>query len=161
MADTSKTPERVPSRQEVYLQRLADDHARQSGALPAEEVNSAPYAVEDQDTSAFVGVSPEYKTYSGVFKQPLVAEEGPTAEAEAEAEERQQRLQQENEATREAKAGGAAAAVTPEDEEATSTKNTDEENANTDAPQLPPVPTSSRRRGTHAKSDDDTSDDEN
>jgi hypothetical protein len=42
----------------------------------------APYAVEGNDTSAYVGVSPEYMTYSDDTQKPLNAEEGPEADAE-------------------------------------------------------------------------------
>jgi hypothetical protein len=45
------------------------------------EVVNAPYATETTDTSGYLGVSPDYMTYSHDTDKPLTADEGPEAEA--------------------------------------------------------------------------------
>jgi len=96
---TEKAPERVPSAHERYLDSLAESRANEGNTaeenLKAQEEAAAatPYAVEGNETDAFVGVSPEYRTYSGEFGKPYRTDEGPTADAEQEAEERQLPLQ--------------------------------------------------------------------
>jgi len=45
----------------------------------------APYALEDNDTSAYVGVSPEYMNYANETEKPLRADGGPQQRAEEEA----------------------------------------------------------------------------
>lgn len=148
-----KAPERVPSRHELYLQELAEQRANEDKEPEAVEVDDAPYAVEGNETESFVGVSPEYKTYSGVFKQPLRAEDGVTSDSEVEAEERKLPLQSPARpphpstplVQRASGESDAPAVVTEEDQE-----------QNDDTPQLPPVPNSARsRRGTHSASNDD------
>lgn len=82
--------ERVPSNHELYLDSLAKAREEEGNTAEAnaEAVTAAPYAVEGNETDAFVGVSPEYKTYSGEFGKPYLTEEGPTADAEKEGQER-------------------------------------------------------------------------
>lgn len=88
-----QAPEREPSRHELYLQNLEEERAAEGQTPEADKVNFAPYAVEGNEVDAFVGVSPEYRTYSGTFGQPLRAEEGPTVDSEVEAEEREPLIQ--------------------------------------------------------------------
>jgi hypothetical protein len=86
--DQAQAPERDPSRHELYLQSLEEERAAEGQPREAEQPNFAPYAVDGNEVDAFVGVSPEYRTYSGAFGQPMRAEEGATASAELEAEQR-------------------------------------------------------------------------
>src|SRR6059058_127963 len=64
-------------------QRLSNDNAsplaRIEGSGNTNEVN-APYAVEGNDTSGYVGVSPEYMTYANDTEKPLTADEGVEAD---------------------------------------------------------------------------------
>lgn len=87
MADEEKAGERWPSNAELALaERLdVDDNERvsnlQGSPGTVSEVNDR-YAVEDNDTSGYVGVSAEYMTYANDTEKPLRAEEGPEAELE-------------------------------------------------------------------------------
>lgn len=72
------TPQRVPSTQEESIKAL-----QESDVVPARRNLTgepttvyAPYAVEDNDTSAYVGVSPEYMTYASDTEKPLRADGG-------------------------------------------------------------------------------------
>lgn len=86
MAEDQKG-QRWPSNAELAnAEALKVDDKERVGALqggPGEviEVN-APYAVEDNDTSNYVGVSPEYMTYANDTEKPLRAEEGLEKELE-------------------------------------------------------------------------------
>jgi len=171
MAEENQAPERVPSRHELYLDSLAEANADGNEAEVPEDVKEkdapAPYAVEDQDTSGFVGVSPEYRTYSGVFRQPFQAEEGPTVDAEQEASERVLVLQHPSHTPHPSTSLGTAgpreagtASVPAED---SAVEDSDENTESGDTPQLPPVPASTRKRGSHSaasSSDDDDDDNE-
>lgn len=61
---------------------LARRYAEEKDGKQVEVVNPTPYAVEDNDVSAYAGVSEEYATYADVRQQPFLAEDGPEAEAE-------------------------------------------------------------------------------
>lgn len=81
MADTK----RYPSSDELDYQRR-----QESGEVPARISTTgepvtvhAPYAVEDNDTSAYVGVNPEYMTYANDTEKPLRAEGGVEGDREA------------------------------------------------------------------------------
>lgn len=94
MADEDKDQatakgQRWPSAAERDLQRRLDEGADEKSRLStlqggAGQVSDSatPYAVEDNDTSNYVGVSPEYMTYADDRQKPLRAEEGPEATAE-------------------------------------------------------------------------------
>lgn len=91
MADEEKG-QRWPSTAELDLQRRQEEEqdesarlsALQGGAGQVSEAN-APYAVEDNDTSNYVGVSPEYMTYASDTEKPMRAEEGALAALEEKA----------------------------------------------------------------------------
>ena len=128
--------ERVPSNHELYLDSLAKAREEEGNTAEAnaEAATAAPYAVEGNETDAFVGVSPEYKTYSGEFGKPYRTEDGPTADAEKEAEERGVVLQAPASPVHpsEAKATPVAAAREAGEEAGQSPEDTE--------PKLPPVP---------------------
>lgn len=78
--------DRWPSAAERDLEARQDKDYKPGSALSTgrgevSETN-APYAVEGNDTSAYVGVSPEYMTYANDTEKPLKAESGPQAELE-------------------------------------------------------------------------------
>lgn len=85
--DEDKVGERWPSEAELaQKERLEQDDTERVGALQGSpgtvsEVNDR-YAVEDNDTSGYVGVSSEYMTYANDTEKPLRAEEGVEAELE-------------------------------------------------------------------------------
>lgn len=88
---TGETTETRPTSQVDLEERLARDFKTSNPLNPATETDDpvvdpaqvyAPYKVEDNDTSAYVGVSPEYMTYANDTEKPLAAEEGPEADAE-------------------------------------------------------------------------------
>jgi hypothetical protein len=91
MADKKDTEVQfLPPASQVDLdRRLAVDHlpdsVRQDNTendyLNPEKV-VAPYAVEDNDTSGYRGVSPEYMTYANETEKPHTPDEGPEAEAQ-------------------------------------------------------------------------------
>lgn len=62
---------------------LARRYAEEQDGKKVEVVNPTPYAVEDNDVSAYAGVSEEYATYADERQQPFLAEDGPEKEAEA------------------------------------------------------------------------------
>jgi len=80
----SEEPTRWPSSEEVaYEARRAEGFASESRGGVVQPVDVyAPFAVEGNDTTNFVGVSPEYMTYAGVGGQPLRADGGVLAEVE-------------------------------------------------------------------------------
>lgn len=68
-----ETPTRWPSNAELDLearQKAADQEQGEVGEV------YAPFAVEGNDTSGYVGVSPEYMTYANETDKPLRSEEG-------------------------------------------------------------------------------------
>jgi hypothetical protein len=67
--------------QEDMLERMTGPVSPVGGAVSSDpnEVN-APYAVEDNDTSGYVGVSQEYMTYANDTEKPLTTEEGVEAD---------------------------------------------------------------------------------
>lgn len=73
--------EQKPSTQVDFEERLAKENAPK-GETPGE---GRSFAVEGNDTSKYVGVSPEYKTYANDTEAPLRGEDG----AESVFEERQ------------------------------------------------------------------------
>lgn len=83
----SDEPTRWPSNEEkAYEARRAEGFASESRTVVPQPVDVyAPFAVKGNDTTNFVGVSPEYMTYAGVGGKPLRAEgDGPLAQVEAE-----------------------------------------------------------------------------
>jgi hypothetical protein len=81
--------DRSPSAAELDLERRrAEGHApdvtrRQDTLVTSPAEVYAPFAVEGNDTSAYVGVSPEYMTYANDTEKPYRAEDGVEAEVEA------------------------------------------------------------------------------
>lgn len=75
-----KKAEYVPPTSQVDLERrLSDDYRSPldiSGSVSDPDEVNAPYAVEDNDTSAYIGVSPEYMTYANETEKPLNAQKG-------------------------------------------------------------------------------------
>jgi hypothetical protein len=84
MADRSKGA-RWPSTAEVDLQRQLDEEKARAKATTVDELAAVgavagtprDVAVEDNDTSGYVGVSPEYQTYANETEKPLAADGGP------------------------------------------------------------------------------------
>lgn len=78
-----------PTTQLDLERRLAREEA---GLGPPSALNAEPdedtaglardFRVEDNDTSGYFGVAPEYQNYANETERPLVAEEGPEAAAE-------------------------------------------------------------------------------
>jgi hypothetical protein len=86
MAEEEKKGQRWPSAAELDLQdRLGAnrDQSDTDGAVVSTQ-SGRDFAVEDNDTSGYVGVSPEYMTYANDTDKPLQAEEGPFKDAEDE-----------------------------------------------------------------------------
>lgn len=82
-AAQEKDPERVPSEHERYLEALAQRaEGEDAPYLDGVEGEARDYKVEGNDTSNYVGVSPEYMTYSDEKNMPRRAEEGPEQAAE-------------------------------------------------------------------------------
>lgn len=84
--------DRWPSNAELDLQRRLDEAKDEPARLSAlrggagqVSDSSTPYAVEDNDTSEYVGVSPEYMTYADERQAPMRAEGGVEAEVEKKA----------------------------------------------------------------------------
>jgi hypothetical protein len=82
MSDDDKTYTTVPTSQKDLEARLDSDFAPTSTGTATTDPTEvrAPYATEDTDTSAYIGVSPEYMTHADVTTQPFRAEEGPEDE---------------------------------------------------------------------------------
>lgn len=77
---TADGVEYTPSNQELYLKSLAEN----DGAfVPGEAGQDRSFVVEGNDTSAYVGVSPEYANYANETEKPHRAADGPEAAAEA------------------------------------------------------------------------------
>ena len=53
----------------------------ENGTQDAAVVGGRDFATEDTDTSAYIGVSPEYMTHANDTEMPLTADEGPELEA--------------------------------------------------------------------------------
>lgn len=81
----AKAPQRTPSSDELdYQRRLDENFAPEVRSTTGEPVEVyAPFTVEDNDTSAYVGVSPEYMTYADDTHKPLRADGGVEADREA------------------------------------------------------------------------------
>jgi hypothetical protein len=144
-----ETPTRWPSNAELDLEarrKAADESQGEAGDV------YAPFAVEGNDTSAYVGVSPEYMTYSNETEKPLRAEEGVEADLEAEALDSPSPVLQPAQQVGDAEVNPASpAGVT-----AQTTVDTSEDSGNT--PPVPPAPpeepvASSRRASTPRSSD--------
>lgn len=73
MAEEDKVT-RWPSNAELDLQRRLDEEKQQAGEAPS---TGRDVAVEGNDTSDYVGVSPEYMTYANETEKPLRADGGP------------------------------------------------------------------------------------
>lgn len=90
MADSKKDNEVVYAKSTAQLdleERLARQNEPVRVNLEEDDVLNpekvvAPYKVEDNDTSAYRGVSPEYMTYADDRQKPFDAEEGVWADAE-------------------------------------------------------------------------------
>lgn len=86
MAEEDKVDNRPNSQKDLEL-RLAGGHRPSEIAKLADERDrtGAPvtYAVEGNDTSGYIGVSPEYATYANETEAPLQGTEGVEAEAGA------------------------------------------------------------------------------
>lgn len=80
MAEEKQT--RWPSNAELDLEARRKAADEKQGEATG---TYAPFAVEGNEVDAFVGVSPEYMTYSGEFGRPLRSEEGVESDLEAEA----------------------------------------------------------------------------
>ncbi len=78
-------PTRTPSTDELDYQRRLDENfapdTRSTTGEPTEVY--APFAAKGNDTSAYVGVSPEYMTYADDTHKPLRADDGVEAKREA------------------------------------------------------------------------------
>jgi hypothetical protein len=83
MPDTTRTP----STDEVDYQRRLDEGFKADTLSTTGEPTEvyAPFAVEGNDTSAYVGVSPEYMTYASETEAPSRATEGVEGQREARA----------------------------------------------------------------------------
>lgn len=62
--------------------RQAEEQARASGEAPPADENARVFQVEDNDTSAYIGVDPEYQNYADETHKPFAAEEGAEQDAE-------------------------------------------------------------------------------
>jgi hypothetical protein len=82
LADDDKPYTTVPTSQTDLKARLENDFLTTFGSVGTTDPDEvrAPYATENTDTSAYIGVSPEYMTHADVTTQPFKAEEGPEAE---------------------------------------------------------------------------------
>lgn len=81
MAPTQQQTKRYPSTHELDVE--ARRNAAEASDKPTDEVY-APYAVEDNDVSGYVGVDPMYMTYANDTEKPLAADGGVFAEIENE-----------------------------------------------------------------------------
>jgi hypothetical protein len=85
MADEeTQGTKRFPSTHELDVEARRNADADAASNEPSDEVY-APYAVEDNDVSGFVGVDPMYMTYANDTEKPLASEGGVFADIEAEA----------------------------------------------------------------------------
>ena len=77
-------PTRTPSTDELdYQRRLDENFAPETRSTTGEPVEVyAPFAVEGNDTSGYVGVSPEYMTYASETEKPMRAKSGVEAKRE-------------------------------------------------------------------------------
>jgi hypothetical protein len=83
MAQNEEKPVYLPTTAALALERQLDEEKLSKEELAKKyHVEGRDFTGDGNETGAFVGVSPEYRNYAGVFGQPFYAEDGPTAELE-------------------------------------------------------------------------------